>query len=1189
MEKNLGHQLARHSDAETRRSARPLALLLILLALGLSALPRALAAPGPEQAAPLPASALQQGRGDAWAQADGTMSLSPSSSTILPGQTVNVDVWISGVDDLWGMDFRICYDSAIVSVPSGNATLLWEVLDQFNQFTVRNGVYDAYEPFCPCSAIPGCKWYWYSVTQLNDPMNPGHPAPFSGSGRFARLTFRGDAIGTSALHFCYVKGSRPGGIAIWPSYSDGSITVQGGHLSDRVWNDLNRDGFQNSGEPGVDGVTVRLLDGTGSHILQTTTTAGGGYYQFTGLSAGSYMIEFVLPANYIFTRHNFDGLGLEGTVNSDANRTTGRTVAFTLSSPTPILYIDAGLVAYPTVASVHDVRAYVAGDSVVVGWETAVEAGTLGFDLQRLDESSGEYVTVNQRLIPAAGSERGASYRVVDPGAAAGGSYSYQVVEVEPRGGSITYGPYAVSAVGSGQELAGWYQAEPHPVSAEQEARRAASRTEAVQVRQGLEAPAAGKRIAEGTGSAAASGGTLKVLVRDAGLYYLSAARIATAMGTSAGQVEAWLRSEALALANQGQDVAFLIAPNRSGIYFYGQGLDSIYSADNVYWLSRGDGRTMSTVRGKVPKAGETTGSFVQTVHLEEDRLAIPAAFAEPTADYWMWATLWAGEAGRDSVSYAFNAADVAAGGGALTLHLLGSSDTPAEKDHHVVVVLNGHELGEGRWNGQDALALDLAFDAGWLVEEGNTLVVRSVLDPGVPHSSFYVDSFDLAYPRRYRARNNMLELRADGNELVRVDGFARQTIWVFDITDPLRPKQVQAVKVVKSGGAYQAVFEPESADSVYLVLTPDRALAPESVFLDEPSNLKDPANGADYVIIAPDQLAHSAEALAAYRRTGGLTALVVGLADIYDEFNHGLASPGAIKTFLQYAYEHWQQRPSYVVLAGEGNYDYKDNLGFGGNLIPVWMVGTSRGLYAADNRFADVDDDGVPEMAVGRLPVVTSAEMDAAVARIVAYEAETGAGWSDQVILLADNADDGGDFAADSRSVGLALPDASSATTIALGEVTLSQARAQLLAALRGGVGLVNYLGHAGLDRLAAEGLLTSQDVAGLDNGERMPVAALMTCAAGQFAIPGYDSLAENLVRHSGGGAVAVWAPTGWSINGRARVLDELFVRALYGSARGVLGDALLEALHSYAAQGEELSMVDIYNLLGDPALRVK
>ena len=48
-------------------------------------------------------------------------------------------------------------------------------------------------------------------------------------------------------------------------------------------------------------------------------------------------------------------------------------------------------------------------------------------------------------------------------------------------------------------------------------------------------------------------------------------------------------------------------------------------------------------------------------------------------------------------------------------------------------------------------------------------------------------------------------------------------------------------------------------------------------------------------------------------------------------------------------------------------------------NLLPPLMAATPHGLFASDNRFADVEgDDGVPEMAIGRLPVVTSDELDA-------------------------------------------------------------------------------------------------------------------------------------------------------------------------------------------------------------------
>src|SRR5678815_3353146 len=52
-----------------------------------------------------------------------------------------------------------------------------------------------------------------------------------------------------------------------------------GALGDAVWNDVNQNGLQDSGEPGVSGVTVRLLDCTGN-VLRTMATDGNGLYLF---------------------------------------------------------------------------------------------------------------------------------------------------------------------------------------------------------------------------------------------------------------------------------------------------------------------------------------------------------------------------------------------------------------------------------------------------------------------------------------------------------------------------------------------------------------------------------------------------------------------------------------------------------------------------------------------------------------------------------------------------------------------------------------------------------------------------------------------------------------------------------------------------------------------------------------------
>lgn len=70
-------------------------------------------------------------------------------------------------------------------------------------------------------------------------------------------------------------------------------------LGNLVWRDTNNDGLVSPGEPGIDGVTVRLFDGTGTVQLNQMQTGGGGFYLFTGLQPGNYVVEVVTPAGLL--------------------------------------------------------------------------------------------------------------------------------------------------------------------------------------------------------------------------------------------------------------------------------------------------------------------------------------------------------------------------------------------------------------------------------------------------------------------------------------------------------------------------------------------------------------------------------------------------------------------------------------------------------------------------------------------------------------------------------------------------------------------------------------------------------------------------------------------------------------------------------------------------------------------------
>ena len=66
------------------------------------------------------------------------------------------------------------------------------------------------------------------------------------------------------------------------------------------WLDTNANGVHDDGEKGLEGVTIRLLDGE-DELIATSTSAADGSYRFDGLRAGAYRVEEVVPEGYVAT------------------------------------------------------------------------------------------------------------------------------------------------------------------------------------------------------------------------------------------------------------------------------------------------------------------------------------------------------------------------------------------------------------------------------------------------------------------------------------------------------------------------------------------------------------------------------------------------------------------------------------------------------------------------------------------------------------------------------------------------------------------------------------------------------------------------------------------------------------------------------------------------------------------------
>jgi uncharacterized repeat protein (TIGR01451 family) len=941
----------------------------------------------------------------------------------------------------------------------------------------------------------------------------------------------------------------------------------------------------------VEGVPVTLykVEADGSLTPLRTVTTVNGIYAFTSVPVGVELRVIADPS----------GTAVNG--YTEEENAGGATIGPLTSGDTS--EADFGYFKPdPTLAVIGEFKAYADGGSVLVEWQTVSENGTLGFHLKRLDDATGKYFRVNRELLPGLLiSPQGGTYRYVDEAAEIGGTYTYRLVEQEARGGRKQYGPFTVTVAGTAVEPQADSPEEFETVNVagerfDRKAKRTLKREKRRAKSQALMSVADSLAVTAGdslvTAPQAVDSGAspvgIKIAVSEQGLYRVSAEAVAQGLGISNAKARRWIKRGKFTLSNQGYPVAWRSVSRGNLMEFFAEGIDSQYTDRNIYQLKPGNGINMGKIRGTGPQPVEMTSGFQTQVHVEQEQWAVPGFFDTPDADYWVWDYMFPHVAGYQERSFDIETAGLLEGTPAqLTVNLQGGSSAA----HRVEVRVNGAYVGAADAVGIVPFSVELEVPGGVLMEGTNTVTLTAI-SPASGSSAVYVDSFDVAYEQGYTAQNDQLIFSGSDHGVVTVDGFSAKPV-VYDVSDPYAVKQVLAINVVQGqGGDYVVSLTPEAPETRYLAVA-DMAIAISNttdLMVDFESDLDDTTHAVDYVVITPDVLAVQAQRLADYRQGRGLRTKVVLLQDIYDEFNFGLADPEAVRDFLAYAWHNWSEAPRYVVRCGEGTYDYKDIQGYGENLMPPKMVATPYGLFASENRLADVDgsNDGLPEMSVGILPAENVDELGAMIDKIIAYETSGGEP-DNRVLMVADNPDGGGEFHATSDRVAQQIPAGYTKESIYLGDLSLADARGDLLDGFNSGALLVNYIGHAALDRLAGEGMLTNSDVAALNNGDKLPIVIGMTCSAARHEIPGMDAIGEQLATRAGGGAIAVWAPTGWSLNHLAETLNTAFFTAVFQNNEQVLGDAILSALETYSAQGLNPFMLDIYTIIGDPALQIR
>jgi SdrD B-like domain/Putative Ig domain len=185
-----------------------------------------------------------------------------------------------------------------------------------------------------------------------------------------------DASGTTDVFNLATNQSRTDIDAGLSSNSSGGT----GTIGDFVWNDTNHNGIQDTGEGGISGVAVNLLDSLGNWQASTTTDMFG-HYAFTGLPAGDHKVWFGLPAGYQFSPVH---QGSDPTLDSDAN-STGQTDVFSLAAGQTRSDIDAGLFSNSGGGSNGSIGDFVWQDTNQNGIQDAGEPGVVGVSVILLD------------------------------------------------------------------------------------------------------------------------------------------------------------------------------------------------------------------------------------------------------------------------------------------------------------------------------------------------------------------------------------------------------------------------------------------------------------------------------------------------------------------------------------------------------------------------------------------------------------------------------------------------------------------------------------------------------------------------------------------------------------------------------------------------------------------------------------
>ena len=820
--------------------------------------------------------------------------------------------------------------------------------------------------------------------------------------------------------------------------------------------------------------------------------------------------------------------------------------------------------------------AYTDDNGVWLTWQMDAEVGNIGFFAYRVGKGGAELLDPNKGIIPGAATHGrevpsfGQTYSFYDRWGT--GDSAYYVEALSLNGSKIStaqvypqYIPNLKAVTGlAPEELALRGESEPAPLekSILTMTKEIASEVEANTL---APDPVTHRMVITQPGA-------VRIGVKAAGLYRVTRAQLEAAGFNAATDSANWQ------LYVEGIEQAMIVGPNADYIEFYGKGTDTPETDIRKYFLINGSGpgKRMGTRVAHPNTSTVVSPNYFQTF-VKKERVRWVDDIINGDAENYFGRGF---NATMSTLNFSVTGIDTSL----PTVRIYVKFQGYSASDHAVEVLLNDQLLGTGTGPfGEVAFTHTYTVPTSLLIEGANTLKFRAV---GAPNDFCFFDTISIDFGRKFLAEQNRLSFYTNNYRVAKLTGFSSANVRVFDLTYESDPTLMTNLTFEQNGPTFGADMPP-ARGRVFYAVEDSAILAPESVTPNNPELVGDPANAADLVILAYKDLMPEAQTWANYRIAQGVSVKLIEVSEVFDEFNYGTFSSGAIKSYLQHAYTTWTLgRPKYALLIGDGSWDSRNYEGIGNfNFVPSKMVSTVYTDTASDEALADFDGNGLAEIAIGRISARTGAQVTAAYNKLVQWEALPADQWTTRGAVFAYDHDNGYPFAQMSTNLRNQLPmiPDNRVTFVYRGE---TNANANLITALSSGPYIANYSGHGTAGSWG--GIPTFFNALLVPNlGDSNPsIYTMLTCLNGYFHWLYNPAMAEVLMNTPNKGAVVAWASSGLTTPDIQELMALRFYQKVGEGTIPRMGDLVKDA-KTMVPGGSDVRLSWV--LLGDPMTKVR